>query len=108
MWMLIKALLNVYRIFDSSRKWVPYLTRSFNLFGASLWQSWYDSDLIKELLGIYFPSALFIEEHLNVVKLYREANDLSAFKSSIKNIVTKKASYLQSIFEQGFELNDKA
>ncbi len=95
-------------IFDSSRKWVPYLTRPFNLFGASLWQSWYDSDLIKKLLGIYFPSALFIEEHFNVVKLYREANDLSAFKSSIKNIVTKKASYLQSIFEHGFELNNTA
>lgn len=96
------------KAFDSSKEWVPYLTRPFNLFGASLWQAWYDSNLIKKLLGTYFPSALFIEEHLNVVRLYREASDLSAFKSAIKNIVTKRAAYLQSIFEHGFELNDEA
>ena len=94
--------------FDSSRKWVPYLTRPFNLFGASLWQSWYDSDLIKKLLGTFFPSALFIEEHLNVVRLYREPSDLSAFKAAIKKIVTKKETYLRSIFQHGFELNDEA
>lgn len=95
-------------LFDSSKDWVPYLTRPFSLFGASLWQSWYDSDLIKKLLGVYFPSALFIEEHKNVVRLYREDADLSAFKAAIKNIVKTKEKYLRSIFLRGFELNDEA
>ncbi|GEM_PF-2494024 len=88
--------------------WMHYLTRPFSLFGASLWQTWYDSDEIKELIGVSTPNALFIEEHQDVVRYYREKKQLAAMRGAIERMVRQDPLKLKAIFEKGFKLNERA
>jgi len=93
---------------DRSKDWVHYLTRPFTLLGASLWQRWYDSDEIKTLLGVTTPDALFLEEHQNVVRYYRDKEQLSLLRSTVERIVREDSPRLKAIFNKGFEMNARA
>ncbi len=91
-----------------SLEWEHYLTRPFSLFGTSMWQAWYDSDLIRELIGASMPDALFIEEHTDVFRSYREKGQLEAFRAAIEHIVREEPERMASIFEKAFDLNIQA
>lgn len=94
--------------YDKNIDWAHYLTRPFSLFGASLWQAWYGSDEIRELIGVSTPDALFIEEHQDVVRYYKEKKQMDAMRNAIENMVHEEPARLKSILKKGLELNDQA
>jgi len=93
---------------DTSIDWVHYLTRPFTLFGASLWQSWYESPLLEELIGVNMPSVLFLEEHTRVARSYRDNEELDAMRGAVVDMADKDEEKLASIFERGEQMNDRA
>ncbi|MSR85350.1 hypothetical protein EXS71_02855 [Candidatus Uhrbacteria bacterium] len=94
--------------YDTTKKWIPYLTRPFSLFAASLWHLWYDSNQIQDLLSVRMPDTLFIEEQPHVVRRYQVEDQLQTFKGVIKNIVTHDAEKMLVILKRGKVLNEQA
>ncbi len=95
-------------LYNEKVDWVPYLTRPFSLFGASLWQAWYDSKQIQDSLGVFTPDALFIEEHHNVVRYYKEKHQLEQLRAVIKETIKDDPELLNKFYEQGFKFNRQA
>lgn len=81
--------------------WSHYLTRSFDLFGASLWQEWYGGQQIKDLVNTYLPDALFIEEYAGVARSYRNPQQLAVYLAKVKDLVKNDFSYCIKILEEG-------
>ena len=95
------------KLFDRDVDWVHYLTRPFTFFGASLWQSWYDFPSIKKILGKDLKLALFFEEHRDVVRLYRDKNELNVFKKAILDLILKRPKVFIRLLKKGLLLNKK-
>ena len=93
---------------DTSIDWKHYLTRPFSLFGATLWQAWYDSQQIKEMLDVELSSVLFLEQHVGVVRCYRDSEELSGLLSTIESLIKDEPKKLIGIFQRGLKLNDLA
>ncbi len=90
-----------------TRSWQYYLTRPFNLFGASLWQTWYTSSITKEVLGVTIPDALLLEEYKNLVRHYHKENQQAAFLSAIKKI-SQNPARCAKLLTRGEQLNQEA
>ena len=88
--------------------WAHFLTRPFSLFGASLWQSWYDSEQIQELLGVATPDALFLEEHHHVVRYYKKRHQLEHLRTAVKEVIRSNPTQLATFYQRGFVLNARA
>lgn len=93
---------------DNSKNWIHYLTRSFTLFGASLWHLWYYSQQTRELFNADMPDVLFIEEHTGVVRHYRVKEQLEAFKKAVKKIVAEDQKRSLEILKKGQAMNSQA
>ena len=68
----------------TSHPWIHYLTRPFNLFGASLWHAWYISSELQNTIGVSMRDALFLEQSDGVIQNYRDATQLILFKQTLK------------------------
>lgn len=90
-----------------ARNWQYYLTRPFNLFGASLWHGWYESEEWKSVLGARFPDVLFLEETKDVVRCYRPKEQIEEYNRCAKEIYlnTKK---IRAVLEKAELLNKQA
>ncbi len=91
-----------------SKDWVFLVGRPYTLFGASLYQAWFDSPQIFKLFGISVPDNLYLEEHENVVRRYVINKQLGDFASEIKNIVLNNRSKAKEILDRGLSLSEDA
>lgn len=89
-------------------QWEHYLTRSFNLFGASFWHEWYVSPLPKEIIGANMPDAIFVEQKKDVVRCYREAAQVQKFTRNISSVAEKQPKRLEQLLRLGLYLNSVA
>jgi len=90
------------------RDWKFLVGRPYTLFGASLYQAWFDPSQIIKLFGVSIPDNLYVEEHPNVVRRYVIKKQLDSFSDMIKNIVISNRPNAKSILEKGIELSEKA
>jgi len=79
-------------LYDSSKKWELYLTRPFSLFGASLWQHWYVSRYVRNIIKTSLPDALFVEEHKNVAQCYWPHEQLELLYKRMHSVVLDEKS----------------
>ncbi len=91
-----------------NKNWMFLVSRPYTLFGASLYQRWFDPPQIMELFGISIPDNLYVEKHPNVVRRYviREQND--SFTNSIRSIIINDREKCKKILEKGLILGKKA
>lgn len=92
---------------DLSKKWTPYLTRPFDLFGTWLWQRWYDA-CMEEALGIKWDQVLCVEISKNVVRQYRTKSQLNLLNKSFRYLLFKKPRKLEQLLKHGLSLYKKA
>lgn len=91
----------------SSVNWQHYLSRPFNLFQTSVWNKWYDSQEIADLLGVRLIKGFFAEYPKGMVKHYREDRDMNAMYASIRNIAERDLSLSEKLLDEGIEKNEK-
>jgi len=92
----------------STKDWTHYLTRPFTLFGVSLWQNWYESKVMKEIVGGQMKLGLFVEEKSGVVRSYRSSKELQNFYNTIrKNIINNETKILRYL-KQAQKYNTQA
>lgn len=90
-----------------ARNWQYYLTRPFNLFGASLWHAWYESEEWKQVLGKRFPDVLFLEEKKDVARCYRPKEQIEEYNRCAKAIYTNTKK-VQALLKKAEQLNKQA
>ncbi len=95
-------------LYDKDHEWVHYLTRQFTLFGASIWHRWYSSEKTEKILGSSMPDVLFLEEHNDIVRHYREKAQLDMFMAMVKEFLVKHPDYCVTLLEKAELLNKKA
>ncbi len=94
--------------FVLSKDWVFLVGRPYTLFGASLYQRWFDPPQILKLFGESILDNLYIEEHPNVVRRYVIKDQNEAFKKAIEKIVKKDKKKCEEILKRGLSLSDTA
>ncbi|MAE42979.1 hypothetical protein CMO93_04355 [Candidatus Woesearchaeota archaeon] len=87
--------------------WKYYLARPFSLFGASVWNYWYSSNQILEILKTDMNDSLFVETYPDFVRNYRMKNQLDEFHQSIENLA-KDIEKTKSLLRIGLKLNEEA
>lgn len=102
---LLPSVSDMEQLYDAKKAWVHYLTRPFDLFGASLWHLWYFSSVAKQSLGVEMPDVLFIEEHENVVRHYRVHEQFEMFKATMAHLAAKDTEAFYEDLKRGTELN---
>lgn len=90
-----------------ARNWQHYLTRPFNIFGASLWHGWYESEEWKKVLGARFPDVLFLEEKKDVARCYRPKEQVEVYNKCAKEIYTN-TKRIRALLERAEILNKQA
>ncbi len=90
------------------QNWEFYLTRPFDIFGASFWAMWYDHQLTQEIIGARIPHSLMIEEHPHIARRYVIPPELKLFKKAISNLILKQPARSISILKHGLIMNQKA
>jgi phosphoenolpyruvate synthase/pyruvate phosphate dikinase len=90
------------------KKWVFLVGRPYTLFGASLYQLWFDPSQIFELFDASIPDNLYIEEHPNVVRRYVIKEQLDNFSKVIEKLVLNDTKKTKEILEIGLKLNEEA
>lgn len=90
-----------------ARQWQYYLTRPFNLFGASLWHGWYESEEWKSVLGARFPDVLFLEEKKDVARCYRPKEQIEEYINCAK-VICKNTKRIRAVLEKAELLNKQA
>lgn len=93
---------------DLSLGWVYLVNRPYNLFGASLYQRWFDPTQIFELFGISISDNLYIEEHPNVVRRYVIKEQQDKFSAKIEEIIRKDRKKAKKILEKGIKISKQA
>jgi len=88
--------------------WIFLVGRPYTLFGASLYQSWFDPPQINKLLGVSIPDNLYVEEHPNVIRRYVVKEQLDTFTRTIKSIVINDRKKAKTILKKGLQLSEKA
>ena len=94
--------------FVLSKDWIFLVGRPYTLFGASLYQRWFDPTQILALFNESILDNLYIEEHPSVVRRYVIKDQLEAFKKVIERIVKKDKKKCEEILKRGLYLSDKA
>ncbi len=89
-------------------QWEHYLTRPFNLFGASFWHEWYISPVPTKVIGANMPDAIFVEQKRGVVRCYREAKQIQKFVGNIRRIAEQQPKKLERFLQYGIILNSVA
>ncbi|MDD5731776.1 MAG: PEP-utilizing enzyme [Patescibacteria group bacterium] len=89
------------------KNWVYLVNRPYNLFGASLYQRWFDPPQIYNLFGVSIPDNLYIEEHPNLVRRYVIEEQQRTFQSRIKEILENDRKKAKEILERGIELSEQ-
>ena len=89
--------------FDSilGRNWVFLVSRPYDLFGASLYQAWFDSPQITELLGASILNNLYVEEHPSMVRRYVIDEEQEKFKEKIREIIITDKKKCEKILSDG-------
>lgn len=95
-------------IYDSSKKWVYYLTRPFNLFGTSVWQAWYESRYIEELFSDKVTDVLCIEEARNQIRQYRTRKQILHFGRKFLSLQIFRRKFYKDLLQQAVIINNQA
>jgi len=89
------------------RKWKPYLTRPFTLFGASLWQAWYGGQEAKVCMGTDASDFLFVEDPENTARSYWPEEQFDKFKKG-REAVFVDYERTWKLLDEAAELNKQA
>lgn len=89
-------------------QWQHYLTRHFNIFGASLWHKWYSSEHTMQALGIAMKDVLFIEEYPDTARHYRTIKGLKEFRKAATELVINNEPRYLALLREGESLNKEA
>jgi phosphohistidine swiveling domain-containing protein len=95
-------------LYNKDTHWTHYLTRPFTLFGASLWQEWYNSPETHKVMGSQMKNALFIEQVPGVARNYRKYDELEDHKRCVKTLCEQNAQKVKAFLEEGVLLNREA
>ncbi|QQR78086.1 MAG: hypothetical protein IPJ68_03265 [Candidatus Moraniibacteriota bacterium] len=95
-------------LYNKDTHWTHYLTRPFTLFGASLWQEWYNSPETLKVLGSQMKNALFIEQVTGVARNYRKYDELEDHKRYVKTLCEQNEQQVIVFLEEGVLLNQEA
>ena len=87
--------------------WKYYLARPFSLFGASVWNEWYASERMHEVLGYRLIDAVFVEMRSDIVRNYRKENQLGSLQVVIDDLLGDPIRALPAL-ERGVRLNLEA
>ncbi len=90
------------------KKWQPYLTRPFDLFGSWLWQGWYESKYMQEALGFKMDEVLFVEISKHLVTQYHTRAQLKLLNKSFRYLLYKKPKRLEKFLQHGVNLTHQA
>lgn len=88
--------------------WQHFLTRPFDLFGASLWQAWYDSPEAQQVLGVRIPNALMLEQQRGIVRYYFLKEDRRSLTNNVLSLVQRSEEDVNRFLEKGESLNQQA
>ncbi len=91
-----------------NKKWVYLVNRPYTLFGASLYQAWFDSPQIFEIFGDSIPDNMYLEEHPNVVRRYVIKEQSENFSNRIRSIIINDRKKVKSILLNGLKFNEEA
>ncbi len=90
------------------KKWIFLVGRPYTLFGASLYQLWFDPPKIFALLGLSISDNLYVEEHPSVVRRYVIKEQLDAFSDTINNLLMHDRRKAKKILKKGLQLSEDA
>jgi len=90
----------------TSDNWRHYLTRSYTLFGASLWQHSYESDDAEKVFGMRLYDGLFIEDRPRVVRQYRIESQLAEFKTHFESLLKERYDEFRDFLNEAGSLNE--
>ncbi len=88
--------------------WEKIITRPFNLFGASVRNEWYASELTKEILGEKTSKGLFIEHPKGIVRHYRTKEEINKVKNIIKQTLEINPKKYNLLLKEAKKINKKA
>jgi len=86
--------------------WQHYLTRSYTLFGTSLWQHSYESDDAENVFGMRLYDGLFIEDRPQVVRQYRTESQLAQFKTRFESLLKERYDEFRDFLNEAESLNE--
>jgi phosphohistidine swiveling domain-containing protein len=87
--------------------WKYFLARPFTLFGASIWNSWYLSDFMRDNLGMKMKNALYIEKRNNFFVQFRLEKEQEEFQKAYERLATDQKK-LKSLLNEGLKSNKAA
>lgn len=90
------------------KQWALFLSRPYNLFGASVWHRWYFCDYIKKTLNVSLPDALLLEEPYHMARYYMLKNQQDALYFAIQKTAQTDPEKTHAILLEGIELNQQA
>src|SRR3989338_4910969 len=96
-----------YKKIIKARDWQFYLSRPFTIFGASIWQGWYNSEDTLLCLGAVCPDVIFLEEEKSIARCYRPKDQLQELNSKVKDIIYDEKAAVK-LFKEGVDLNKRA
>ncbi len=91
----------------TEKNWKYYLGRPFSLFSASIWNYWYSSKQILDVIGTSMQNSIMVETHPNFVRNYKLEEELNDFQKSIA-ILAKDKAKIKRLLRIGLELNEEA
>lgn len=94
--------------YDKSKKWIYYLTRPFTLFETSLWQTWYESQYMKQVFGKPATDVLCIEETRHQVRQYRTRHQLFYLGRKLFVLLVFKRKLMRESIEEAMAINQQA
>lgn len=89
------------------KNWIPYLIRPFDLFGTSLWQSWYDSHEFESVFGFQAKEVLCIQENRGLVHQFRPKTQLDKLATVIRKLIGNPDKFEQ-LLKKAIEYNRQA
>lgn len=95
------------RAIDFEKNWVFLTSRPFSLFGASLYQAWFDPPRILDLYGASIANNIYVEGHPGVIRRYVIKEEQGVFEQAIKKVVANKEKS-GKILQKAEELNKQA
>ncbi len=90
------------------KEWQFYLTRPFDLFGASLWHGWYESKYIQHALGFKMDEIICVEISPHLVSQYRAKEQMRLLTKHIQKLIFLTPKKFERLLKHGLALSKKA
>jgi len=92
----------------SYKNWELYISRPFSLFGASLWNEWYSSEVCRQIIGFNIKNCLMIEHPRGVVRYYWQKPEQRKIFCAFNDLAVKHQDRVEKLLTKGLSLNKTA